>query len=193
MLQSQNVSVGADGPARRGEPRDDVLVYTTKPLPRDLEVTGPVRAILYVQSTAADTDFTAKLVDVFPSGEARNLTDGMLRLRYRDGLEQRRAGEARRDLSHRHRCGRHQQRFLAGPPHPAGDLEQQLSRVSTAIPTPGARWRMRRCCAKAGQTVLHGRKYPSHLLLPVVPELISSTAPRYPGVGTPKGSSYRAR
>jgi len=69
------------------ERRKDVLVYTSRPLKKDLEVIGPVRAILYVSSSAPDTDFTAKLVDVFPDGEARNLTDGILRLRYRNGLE----------------------------------------------------------------------------------------------------------
>jgi hypothetical protein len=72
---------------RAVEKRHDVLVYTTRPLTADLEVTGPIRLILYAASTARDTDFTAKLVDVFPTGEARNLTDGILRVRYRDSLE----------------------------------------------------------------------------------------------------------
>jgi uncharacterized protein len=69
------------------EERKDVLVYTTRPLRRDLEVAGPVKVVLYVATTARDTDFTAKLVDVFPDGSARNLTDGILRLRYRNSLE----------------------------------------------------------------------------------------------------------
>jgi putative CocE/NonD family hydrolase len=69
------------------EQRNDVLVYTSDPMPRDLEVTGPIEVILYVSTTARDTDFTAKLVDVFPDGHARNLTDGILRLRYRNALE----------------------------------------------------------------------------------------------------------
>jgi putative CocE/NonD family hydrolase len=69
------------------ERRPDVLVYTTRPLRRDLEAIGPVKAVLYVASSAHDTDFTAKLVDVSPDGTARNLTDGILRLRYRNGLE----------------------------------------------------------------------------------------------------------
>jgi uncharacterized protein len=69
------------------EQRKDVLVYSTKPLKHDLEVIGPVQAVLYVASSARDTDFTAKLVDVFPDGTARNLTDGILRLRYRNSLE----------------------------------------------------------------------------------------------------------
>src|SRR6185295_7418807 len=69
------------------ERRGDVLVYTTKPLKHDTEVIGPVQAVLYVSTSAKDTDFTAKLVDVFPDGYARNLTDGILRLRYRNSLE----------------------------------------------------------------------------------------------------------
>jgi putative CocE/NonD family hydrolase len=69
------------------EHRKDVLVYTTAPLRQDLEVIGPVEVVLYVATSARDTDFTAKLVDVSPGGYARNLTDGILRLRYRTSLE----------------------------------------------------------------------------------------------------------
>jgi putative CocE/NonD family hydrolase len=69
------------------ERRKDVLVYTTAPLRQDLEAIGPVEVVLYVSTSAKDTDFTAKLVDVFPDGYARNLTDGLLRLRYRNSLE----------------------------------------------------------------------------------------------------------
>jgi hypothetical protein len=52
-----------------------------------MEVTGKVQVVLRATSDAADTDFTAKLVDVFPNGEALNLTDGILRARYRESLE----------------------------------------------------------------------------------------------------------
>ncbi|MFH1566584.1 MAG: CocE/NonD family hydrolase, partial [Gemmatimonadota bacterium] len=71
--------------------RPDVLVFQTAPLERDLEVTGPVEVHLWVASSARDTDFTSKLVDVYPpspwypSGYALNLTDSILRLRYRSG------------------------------------------------------------------------------------------------------------
>jgi uncharacterized protein len=67
------------------EARKDVLVYTSAPLAQDLDVTGPVSVELYVESSAVDTDFTAKLVDVWPNGFAQNLTDGILRMRYRNG------------------------------------------------------------------------------------------------------------
>jgi putative CocE/NonD family hydrolase len=69
------------------ERRTDVLVYSTAPLASAVEVTGPIKVVLRVASSALDTDFTAKLVDVFPDGGARNLTDGILRMRYRDSLE----------------------------------------------------------------------------------------------------------
>jgi putative CocE/NonD family hydrolase len=69
------------------EARKDVLVFTTPALTKDMEVTGPVSLDLYVSSSAVDTDFTGKLVDVWPNGFAQNLTEGILRLRYRDSQE----------------------------------------------------------------------------------------------------------
>ena len=72
---------------RSVENRDGVLVYSTGPLSRDFEVTGPVAATLFVKSSAVDTDFTAKLVDVAPDGFAMDLTEGILRMRYRDSQE----------------------------------------------------------------------------------------------------------
>ncbi len=69
------------------EGRRDVLVYTSAPLHHELEIAGPVRAVLFVSTSAPDTDFTAKLVDVEPAGPARILCDGILRLRYRQGVE----------------------------------------------------------------------------------------------------------
>jgi len=72
---------------RAAENRDDVLVYSSKPFTDDTEVTGPVTLELWVRSSAVDTDFTAKLVDVSPDGFAMNLTDGILRMRYRNSTE----------------------------------------------------------------------------------------------------------
>ena len=71
---------------RAVEERADVLCYTSAVLAADLEVTGPVRLVLYVTSSALDTDFTGKLVDVHPDGRAIILTDGILRARYREGF-----------------------------------------------------------------------------------------------------------
>jgi putative CocE/NonD family hydrolase len=72
---------------RAMEARPDVLVYSTPPLEQDLEVTGPVQLELFAKSTAVDTDFTAKLVDVGPDGFAQNLTEGIVRARYRNSQE----------------------------------------------------------------------------------------------------------
>ena len=66
------------------ESRPDVLVYSTPPLEADQEVTGPVTLNLFASSSAVDTDFTAKLVDVWPNGFAQDLTEGILRARYRE-------------------------------------------------------------------------------------------------------------
>ncbi|HET9894542.1 MAG TPA: CocE/NonD family hydrolase [Streptosporangiaceae bacterium] len=71
---------------RSVEARRDVLCYTTGPLAEPLEVIGPVAAVLHVSSSAPDTDFTAKLVDVAPDGRAENLADGIVRARYRESL-----------------------------------------------------------------------------------------------------------
>jgi putative CocE/NonD family hydrolase len=69
------------------EQRPDVLCYTSTWLDRDLEVVGPVSVRLWVASTARDTDFTAKLVDVEPDGTAWNLCDGIMRARYHKGFD----------------------------------------------------------------------------------------------------------
>ena len=65
------------------EGRDDVLVFTSDPLPVDTEVTGPVEVKLYAASSAPDTDFIARLIDVYPDGTAYNLTEGIIRARFR--------------------------------------------------------------------------------------------------------------
>ena len=71
---------------REVEARADVLCYTSAVLTEDTEVTGPLSLTLYVSSSAVDTDFTGKLVDVFPDGRAMILSDGILRARYRESL-----------------------------------------------------------------------------------------------------------
>jgi len=72
---------------RAVEARDDVLIYSTPALERDTEVTGHILLELWAKSSAVDTDFTAKLVDVWPNGFAQNLTEGIVRGRYRDSQE----------------------------------------------------------------------------------------------------------
>ncbi len=84
---------GSRSPYRPLAERPDVLVFQTPPLDRDVEVTGPIVAHLWIASDCPDTDFTAKLIDVYPvnadgsDGYAMNLTNGILRVRYRDSWE----------------------------------------------------------------------------------------------------------
>jgi putative CocE/NonD family hydrolase len=72
---------------RAVEQRSDVLVYASHPLQEDLQVIGPVTATLSVATSVPDTDFTVALVDVYPDGRAMGVVDGILRLRYRQGLD----------------------------------------------------------------------------------------------------------
>lgn len=68
------------------EMRNDVLVYTSEVLPEGIEVTGQLEVVLQVSSSAVDTDFTAKLIDVYPDGKAFNIQEGAIRMRHREGL-----------------------------------------------------------------------------------------------------------
>jgi|WetSurMetagenome_2_1015567.scaffolds.fasta_scaffold04214_2 uncharacterized protein len=79
-------TIGSMGPydQRQVEVRKDVLVYTTVPLKEDIEVTGPVEVIVYASSSALNTDFTAKLVDVYPDGRAIRICEGIIRADHRN-------------------------------------------------------------------------------------------------------------
>ena len=72
---------------RRVEKRNDVLVYTSEFLEEEIDVTGPVKVVLYGSSDAVDTDWVAKLVDVYPDGKAYNIAEGILRARHREGQD----------------------------------------------------------------------------------------------------------
>jgi putative CocE/NonD family hydrolase len=152
---------------RAVEQRRDVLVYTTAPLARDVEVVGPVRVVLYAATSARDTDFTAKLVDVSPEGRAENLTDGILRLRYRKSLEKpelARPGEVCKLI------------IDAGV---TGNVFQKGHRIRMEIsssnfprfdrnPNTGEPVADAMDLRKATQTVYHDARRPSYLLLPVL-------------------------
>lgn len=69
------------------ETRHDILVYSTDPLKKGVEITGPVEITLYVSSDVKDTDFTVKLIDVYPDGKAYNLDETIQRVRYRKGYD----------------------------------------------------------------------------------------------------------
>jgi uncharacterized protein len=152
---------------RTVEQRRDVLVYTTAPMRRDMQVIGPVRVVLYAATSAHDTDFTAKLVDVFPDGRAQNLTDGILRLRYRKSLEEpelARPGETSKVT------------IDAGV---TGNVFQKGHRIRVEIsssnfprfdrnPNTGGPVNQATELRTASQTVYHDARRPSYVLLPVV-------------------------
>jgi len=82
-----NAVTGGAFDQRKMEARADILVYTTEPLKEGIEVSGPLDATLYVSSDAKDTDFTVKVIDVYPDGKAYNLDETIQRARYRDGYD----------------------------------------------------------------------------------------------------------
>ena len=153
---------------REVEKRSDVLVYTTAAMTSDTEVTGPIRVVLYASSSAPDTDFTAKLVDVFPDGMARNLTDGILRTRYRESLETPKLmtpGEMYRMTidagvtSNVFRTGHRIRLEISSSNFPRFDRNPNTGSLSAD------NLEMR----KATQTVYHDHERHSYLLLPIVP------------------------
>lgn len=82
-----NAVTGGSFDQRQLEARNDILVYTTEPFPDGVEVTGSIEVVLYVSSDARDTDFTVKLLDVYPDGRAYNLDETIQRVRYREGYD----------------------------------------------------------------------------------------------------------
>jgi uncharacterized protein len=153
---------------RSVENREDVLVYTTAPLARDLEVTGPVTATLFVKSSAVDTDFTAKLVDVAPEGFAQNLTEGILRMRYRVSPERAvlmnpgQVYEISLDLWATSNV------FLRGHSLRLAISSSNFPRFDRN-PNTGEETRTARTSVAASNTILHDAQHPSALVLPVMP------------------------
>jgi putative CocE/NonD family hydrolase len=146
------------------EQRRDVLVFSTRPLEQDLEVVGPVKAVLWVATSQRDTDFTAKLVDVFPDGYARNLTDGILRLRYRNSLERPepvRPGEVYEITLD---AGIASNEFLKGHRIRVEISSSNFPRFDRN-PNTGAAIAGETRLVKANQTIYHDRQHPSRLVL----------------------------
>lgn len=150
------------------ETRSDVLVYTSRALEQDTEVTGPVVVTLYASSSAVDTDFTAKLVDVRTDGYAMNLCDGIIRARYRTPrqpaslLEPGRVYEFKIDLgptSNVFKKGHAIRVEISSSNFPRFDRNlntgEPIGTTDTATP--------------ALQTIYHSPEYPSRITLPVIP------------------------
>ena len=150
------------------EERKDVLVYTSEPLEQPLEITGPVSVALWASSSAVDTDFTAKLVDVHQDGYAQNLVDGMIRARYRESSSAPRLMEAGRPYRFTIDLWATSNVFLPGHrirleisssnfPHFDRNLNtgEAFGEGTKGIP--------------AKQMVFHQQEMATHVLLPVIP------------------------
>ena len=129
---SENGFYGSRPPYLPLKTRPDVVVFQTEPLEEPVEVIGPISVTLYASSTAVDTDFTVKLVDVyppsrdFPTGFDLNVTDGILRARYRNSPSRPELMTPGRDPRVRDPSVPDGEPLQGGPPDPDRHLEQQL-------------------------------------------------------------------
>ncbi len=148
--------------------RSDVLVYTTPPFDKDTEVTGPVSVELYISSSAVDTDFAAKLIDLWPNGFAQNLANGILRARYRNSFEKAelmKPGQVYKltiDLwatSNVFLAGHKMQVEIASSDFPYFDRN----------PNTGENPESAKTMIKATNVIYHDREHPSALVVSVVP------------------------
>ena len=150
------------------EHRDDVLVYTGAPLDQELELTGPIVMKLYAASSAPDTDFTAKLVDLRPTGYAQNIAEGVIRARFRESLttptliKPDQVYEYTIDLwatSHVFKPGHRLRLEVSSSNFPRYDRN----------PNTGHDFGADAELSVARQSVFHDSRYASHLVLPVIP------------------------
>lgn len=153
----------------RTEARKDVVVFTTAPFDRDTEITGPVRLELYASSSAVDTDFTGKLTDVSPDGASLNLTDGILRARYRNSMERPELLEPGKvyrlvvelwSTSNVFKKGHRLRVQVASANFPRFDRNHNVAELPATAQDS----------VKATNTIYHSSKYPSALVVPVIPE-----------------------
>jgi putative CocE/NonD family hydrolase len=151
------------------EERQDVLVYTTATLAEPVAITGPVSVTLYASSSAPDTDFTAKLVDVEPDGYCANIADGIIRARYRNGCDREeflKPGEVTEfhidlwDMAHTFLAGHRIRLEVSSSNFPCFDRNLN-SRVTPALGSAED-------VQAAVQHVFHDASHPSRLSLPVV-------------------------
>ena len=145
-----------------------MLVFQTAPLPADVEVIGPIVVTLYAASSAYDTDFTAKLVDVAPCGYARNLTDGIIRARYRKSMSAETLLTPGEVVEYEIDLWSTSNRFLAGHRIRLEVASSNFPRFDRNPQTGEAPDRATEL-ASALQQVHHSAEYPSRLILPVIP------------------------
>jgi putative CocE/NonD family hydrolase len=144
------------------EQRSDVLVYSTEPLAQDTEITGPIGVVLYVTTNVPSTDFTAKLVDVFPDGKAYNVSDGILRRNYPPQMSASRPEEITIDLwptSMLFRSGHRLRLEISSSDYPRFDRN----------PNTGGNIATETHPQQATQQVIHDSAAVSRIILPVIP------------------------
>jgi putative CocE/NonD family hydrolase len=148
--------------------RNDVLIFTSRKLQEPLEVTGPVKVVLYAATSAQDTDWTAKLIDVHPDGRAYNLCDGIIRARYRE------KGTAP-SLIEPGKCYSYEiDLWVTSNVFPKDhNIRVEISSSNfprfDRNPNSGLPFGTDTKLYKATQTVYHDAQRPSHILLPVIP------------------------
>lgn len=152
------------------EARADVLSFTSDPLPEDTEVTGPVTVTLYASSSAPDTDFVARLCDVYPDGRSMNIAEGALRARFRDNvwgepklMQPGRVYKLPIDLQVTSNV------FLRGHRIRLAVTSSNFPLLDRNLNTgndPATDTELR----KAEQTIFHRASHPSHATLPIVPQ-----------------------
>jgi uncharacterized protein len=155
---------------RQVERRMDVLCYTSRPLADALEVTGPVSVTLWAATNAVDTDWVARLVDVYPDGRAINLTEGIIRASYRNGVERRELVD--RDKVTKYRIDLRATSNVFLPGH-----RVRVDVASSSFPLWDRNPNTGMAAADAGlqdlapatQAVFHDAARPSHIILPIVP------------------------
>lgn len=150
------------------EKRNDILIFTSESLKSEVEVTGPVKVILYAATTAKDTDWTAKLVDVHPDGKPYNLCDGILRARYRDSTDNPSLIQPGKIYRYEIDLWVTSNAFQPGHKIRVEISSSNFPRFDRNLNTDepfgmGAKW------FKATQTIYHDKEHPSHVLLPVIP------------------------
>jgi len=150
------------------ENRNDVLVFTSDELKTDLEVTGPVKVILYAASSACDTDWTAKLVDVHPDGRPFNLCDGIIRARYRESPLNPMLIQPGKIYCYEIDLWVTSNVFLAGHRIRVEISSSNFPRFDRNTNT-GEPFGTSTKLIKATQTIYHDVEHPSHILLPVIP------------------------
>jgi putative CocE/NonD family hydrolase len=169
IMESTYAQLGGPDDYRAVERRDDVLVYTSAAFDSPQVICGPVRAHLSASSTAVDTDFMVKLLDVWPNGFAQRLTDGMVRARYRAGGDKPSLIEPGKiygfDVDLWNTC----QEFGKGH-------RVRLEVTSSAFPKYDRNQNTGEPLGKtanmkvAEQTIHHDVETPSYVILPIVPE-----------------------